>query len=162
MLRRIQGRFYLSLIPNRGRRCRILGSGSLICCSKIQLGDAVSIGEEFFIVGTGGVEIGSHTIISRRVVIQSQSHFYDGDLIPFNHVMVYKKVKIGRAVWIGMGAVILPGVSVGDGAIIGMGAVVTKDVPAGGICVGNPGVIKKYRDMEKFDALFSKGAFKRK
>ena len=47
-------------------------------------------------------------------------------------------MTIGSNVWIGSGAIIIPGVSVGDDAIIGAGAVVTRDVPAGAIAVGNP------------------------
>lgn len=47
-------------------------------------------------------------------------------------------VRIGRNVWIGGGAIILPGVTVGDDAVIGSGSVVTKDVPTGATVVGNP------------------------
>lgn len=47
-------------------------------------------------------------------------------------------VTVCDNVWIGAGAVILPGVTVGDGAVIGAGAVVTGDVPASQIAVGNP------------------------
>ena len=49
-----------------------------------------------------------------------------------------KPVRVGRNVWIGAGALILPGVVVGDDAIVGAGAVVTRDVPAGATAVGNP------------------------
>ena len=49
-----------------------------------------------------------------------------------------KPVHVGRNVWIGAGALILPGVTVGDDAIVGAGAVVTRDVPAGATVVGNP------------------------
>jgi len=45
---------------------------------------------------------------------------------------------IGRNVWIGAGALILPGVSIGDDAIVGAGSVVTRDVAAGATVVGNP------------------------
>ena len=47
-------------------------------------------------------------------------------------------MEIGSDVWIGGGAIILPGVTIGDGAVIGAGSVVTKDVPAGVVAVGNP------------------------
>lgn len=47
-------------------------------------------------------------------------------------------IEIGRNVWIGGGAIVLPGVRVGDDAIVGAGAVVTRDVPAGATVVGNP------------------------
>ena len=47
-------------------------------------------------------------------------------------------MTIGRNVWIGAGAILLPGVTVGDDALIGAGSVVTRDVPAGATVVGSP------------------------
>jgi maltose O-acetyltransferase len=47
-------------------------------------------------------------------------------------------VSIGANVWIGGGAIILPGVTIGDDAVIGAGAVVTRDVPNGTTRIGNP------------------------
>ena len=47
-------------------------------------------------------------------------------------------VRIGKNVWIGAGAVILPGVTIGDNSVIGAGSVVTKDIPANVVAVGNP------------------------
>lgn len=52
---------------------------------------------------------------------------------------------MGNDVWIGHGAVVLPGISIGTGAAIGAGTIVTKDVPAFAIVVGNPGRILRYR-----------------
>jgi phosphonate metabolism protein (transferase hexapeptide repeat family) len=49
-----------------------------------------------------------------------------------------KAVSIGHDVWIGHGAVIMPGISIGNGAIVGANAVVTKDVPAYMIVAGVP------------------------
>ncbi|WP_328498547.1 sugar O-acetyltransferase [Streptomyces sp. NBC_00414] len=47
-------------------------------------------------------------------------------------------ITIGNNVWLGGGAIVLPGVSIGDNSVIGAGAVVTKDVPANVVAVGNP------------------------
>jgi maltose O-acetyltransferase len=47
-------------------------------------------------------------------------------------------VRIGSDVWIGGGAIILPGLTIGDGAVIGAGSVVTRDVGAGQTVTGNP------------------------
>jgi phosphonate metabolism protein (transferase hexapeptide repeat family) len=55
------------------------------------------------------------------------------------------KVTIGNDVWIGHGAILLPGVSVGNGAVIGAGAVVTKDVPDFAIVIGTPARVHRYR-----------------
>lgn len=49
-----------------------------------------------------------------------------------------RPVRIGSNVWIGGGAILLPGITVGDDAIIGAGSIVTRDVPAGATVVGNP------------------------
>lgn len=52
---------------------------------------------------------------------------------------------MGHDVWIGHGAIILPGVQLGTGCAIGAGAVVTKNVPPFAIVVGNPGRVLRYR-----------------
>jgi maltose O-acetyltransferase len=49
-----------------------------------------------------------------------------------------KPVRIGRNVWIGAGAIVLPGITVGDDAIIGAGSVVTRDVVSGATVMGSP------------------------
>lgn len=54
-----------------------------------------------------------------------------------------RPVRIGRDVWIGGGAIILPGVTIGDNAIVGAGSVVTHDVPAGATVAGNPARVIK-------------------
>jgi len=57
-----------------------------------------------------------------------------------------KAISIGHSVWIGGGAIVLPGVSIGDGAVIAAGAVVTKDVPAFVMVAGNPARVIKTLD----------------
>lgn len=54
-------------------------------------------------------------------------------------------VRIGNDVWIGINAIILPGVTVHDGAIIGAGSVVTHDVPPYAIVAGVPARVLRYR-----------------
>lgn len=49
-----------------------------------------------------------------------------------------RPITIGSDVWIGGGAIVLPGVSIGDGAVVGAGSVVTRDVPPGVTVMGNP------------------------
>jgi acetyltransferase-like isoleucine patch superfamily enzyme len=52
---------------------------------------------------------------------------------------------IGNDVYIGVGAIVLSGVSIGDGAVVGAGAVVGKPVPPYAVVVGNPARIIRYR-----------------
>lgn len=57
-------------------------------------------------------------------------------------------ITVGDNVWIGGGAIVLPGVTIGDNSVIGAGAVVTKDVPANVVVVGNPARVIKHLDAE--------------
>jgi len=55
-----------------------------------------------------------------------------------------RPIRIGRNVWIGFDACVLPGVTIGDGSVIGARSVVVRDVPPFSIAVGNPArVIRK-------------------
>jgi maltose O-acetyltransferase len=49
-----------------------------------------------------------------------------------------RPITIGDNVWLGGGAIILPGVTIGENTVVGAGAVVTKDLPANVVAVGNP------------------------
>lgn len=62
-------------------------------------------------------------------------------------------IKIDDDVWIGGGAIILPGVTIGAGTTIGAGSVVTKDIPAGVLAAGNP--CRVIRQIESFKLEFS-------
>ena len=54
--------------------------------------------------------------------------------------------NLGKRVWIGSGAIVLPGVTIGDNSVIGAGSVVTKDVPENCVYGGNPAKLIKKND----------------
>jgi maltose O-acetyltransferase len=80
------------------------------------------------------ISIGDETTISLEVFILAH------DASTRLHVGYSRvaPVRIGRQVFVGARAVILPGVTIGDGAIVAAGSVVTRDVPAGTVVGGNP------------------------
>jgi acetyltransferase-like isoleucine patch superfamily enzyme len=96
-----------------------------------------------YIQAIGKVYIGDYTQIGPNVGIISSNH----DLYDSRKHMV-EHVSIGKYCWIGMGAVILPGVDLGDFTIVGAGSIVTKSFP-GGYCIicGNPA--RLIRNLEK-------------
>jgi acetyltransferase-like isoleucine patch superfamily enzyme len=61
----------------------------------------------------------------------------------------YARVRIGSDVFIGVGSILLPGVSTGDRVVMGAGSVVTKSVPSGTVATGNPArLVGSYDDFE--------------
>lgn len=103
----------------------------------VALGDNVEINGLTHIFGAGGVTIGAGTLVSACCSISSVTHAID-DPARFRHPVTLQPVTIGRNVWIGTGAIILPGVTIGDDTVVGAGAVVTRDLPAGVVAMGCP------------------------
>ena len=113
-------------------------------------GDNISFGPGCFvnlncvILDGAPVEIGAGTLLGPGVQIYATSHPLDPDARIFeqdgmpSYTTTAKPISIGEKVWIGGGAIILPGVRIGDGTTIGAGSVVTKDVPERVFAAGNP------------------------
>ena len=117
---------------------------------EIIIGRNCCIGEYNHITSTNKIVIGNNLLTGRWVTITDNSHGetdYDTLLQPPLMRLVTSKgpVIIGKDVWIGDKATILPGITIGDGAVIAANSVVTKDVPAYSVVAGNPArVVKKF------------------
>lgn len=103
----------------------------------IHLGRNVFMNFNCVILDVCPVSIGDDCQIGPAVQIYTADHPLDPALRR-SGLESGRPVTIGSNVWIGGGAIILPGVTVGDDAVIGAGSVVTRDVPAGATVVGNP------------------------
>ncbi|GAA1799725.1 sugar O-acetyltransferase [Luedemannella flava] len=57
-----------------------------------------------------------------------------------------KPITIGDNVWLGSGAIVLPGVTIGENTVVGAGSVVTRDLPANVVAVGNPARVIRTMD----------------
>jgi len=57
-------------------------------------------------------------------------------------------IVIGDNVWLGGGAIVLPGVTIGENTVVGAGSVVTRDLPANVVAVGNPARVVRTLDAE--------------
>lgn len=123
-------------------------SSRVIHAEKITRGINVYPGDSpgNFIHAVNGISIGDHTNIAANVGIISANH----NLIDNTITEKAPPIEIGKFCWIGMNAVILPGVKLGDFTVVGAGAVVSKSF-AEGYCVlgGVPATIIKHLDKDE-------------
>jgi maltose O-acetyltransferase len=121
------------------------------CGSKIHIeppfrcdyGCFISVGENFYanfgcvILDCNHVTIGDNVMLAPNVQIYGAHHPLDAST-RISGPELGSPISIGNNVWIGGGAIILPGVSIGDNSVIGAGSVVTRDVPPNVVAAGNP------------------------
>ena len=104
---------------------------------QVFMGDFVYANFNLTLVDDAEIHIGPHCMFGPNVTIATAGHPVEPGLrrqaIQYNI-----PVRIGENVWVGAGAVILPGVTIGDNSVIGAGSVVTRDIPANVVAVGNP------------------------
>ena len=119
--------------------------GAFLASGKgIEIGDNSGIGINCRI--TGPLSIGCDVMMAPGVNIVTQNHEISDINIPMRlQTAEKKKVTICDDVWIGVNALILPGITVGKGSVVAGGAVVTKDVPPYTIVGGNPARIIRSR-----------------
>ena len=96
------------------------------------------------------IYIGDYVMIAPNVTLATASHPIAPDLRARDCPLGFNlPIKIGNNVWIGTGAIILPGVTIGDNSVIGAGSVVTKDIPSNVVAVGNP--CRVLREISDYD-----------
>ena len=103
----------------------------------VHMGAFVYANFNLTLVDDADIFIGDHCMIGPNVTIATAAHPILPELRERN-LQYNLPVHIGKNVWIGAGAILLPSVRVGDGTVIGAGSVVTKDLPSGVVAVGNP------------------------
>lgn len=119
----------------------------------IFIGDDVIVGLNCTFVDNAEIHIGNRVMIAPNVQIYTASHptlpqerlIDNWEGVSPTYFRTYAKpVIIEDNVWIGGGAIILPGVTIGKNAVIGAGSVVNKSIPENCVAAGNPcKVIKK-------------------
>jgi acetyltransferase-like isoleucine patch superfamily enzyme len=135
---------------NAGVKWAIHHSSTIHCPEKLINGKGVFPGDSpgVYINAINGISIGDYTNIGPNVGIVSANH----DLVDNDRHCVTNPISIGRFCWMGMGAVILPGVVLGDFTIVGAGAIVTHSFSEG-YCViaGNPARVIRNLNKEECD-----------
>jgi len=101
----------------------------------LHIGSSVDIGEFSVIRANGGLTIGDRVLIAAHAVITTRGHPED---LPRYGRVEDAPITLEDDVWIGAGAIVLPGVTIGRGSIVAAGAVVTGDVPPLTVVAGVP------------------------
>lgn len=102
---------------------------------RLEFGDQIDIGEFTHIRANGGLRIGNRVLIAAHVTITTREHPVE---LPRWSITKDAPVTIEDDVWIGAGAVVLPGVTIGRGAVVAAGAVVTASVDPFTVVAGVP------------------------
>ena len=111
----------------------------------IRIGNNAFINYNVSIMDRGEVTIGDNVLLAPNVVITTSNHPLD--LKMRRESLGYADhITIGNDVWIGAGAVILPGVTLGNNVVVAAGAVVTKDIPDNSLAAGVPA--RNIRDLD--------------
>lgn len=105
----------------------------------------ISVGKDFYcnfqcaLLDGNRIDIGDRVLFGPNVHLYCPSHPLDPrERNGLEGPEMTKPIKIGNDVWVGGGAIILPGVTVGDGSTVGAGSVVTHDVEPYTVVAGNP------------------------
>jgi maltose O-acetyltransferase len=103
----------------------------------------ISVGDRFYanagcvFLDCAPITIGDRALLGPAVHLYTATHPLDADTRR-RGLELALPIEIGDDVWIGGGAIVLPGVKIGDRAVVGAGSVVTKDVPGEAVAAGNP------------------------
>ncbi len=110
----------------------------------IRVGKNVFINHACTFMDRGGITLGDNVFIAPKVCLITENH---GIAPSARRTLTSKPVVLCDNVWVGAGAIILPGVTVGENSVVGAGAVVTHDVPPNTVVAGSPaGIIRKITD----------------
>ena len=106
---------------------------------RMTIGSGTWIGQGAFLHSAGGIAIGCNVGVAPFVKVLTSVHTEAGRAVPILHAPIATApVSIEDDADIGIGAIVLPGVTIGRGAQVGAGAVVTKDVAPYAVVAGNP------------------------
>lgn len=113
---------------------------------RLVIGDGTWIGEQTYMNAAGGLTIGRNVGIGPGVRIITSSHEEAGRDVPILHAPIaFAAVVIGDDADLGVGSVVLPGVTIGRGVQVGAGAVVTADLPDYAVAAGIPARVLRLR-----------------
>jgi acetyltransferase-like isoleucine patch superfamily enzyme len=137
-------RIYGAAAVSIGDHVRIDDFTVITAREEVRIGSNVHIAQFCGLYGGAGIELGDFSGVSTRGTVLSQSDDFSGAALTGPTVPAHlrnvqtARVRIGRHVVVGSGAIVLPGVTIGDGSAVGALSLVTGDVEAWTIVGGVP------------------------
>ncbi|MDO4462534.1 MAG: acyltransferase [Bacteroidia bacterium] len=115
-----------------------IGGGRVYCA------DNVNINAGTMLVAGADIHIGKNSTLAYRTLLTTNAN----PNAPYNELAkiyppIHKEIEIGDNVWIGAGAIVLPGCRIGNNCVIAAGSVVTTDIPSNTMAAGIPARVKK-------------------
>ena len=147
LIERLRVFYFRLVLDSLGRNSRIEQGVRIKPPENVSVGSGSFLGRNTALYAFDQIIIGNNVLIAPGVILLTRNHIFSesANKTIKEQGYEYAPITIEDDVWIGIRAIILPGVKIGQGAIIGAGAVVTKDVPAGTIVGGVPSKIIKQR-----------------
>lgn len=108
------------------------------------LHDHACLGDRANAYTLGVIEIFEHATVGQEVYLCTGTHAFENAALN----LITKKITIQKGVFIGVRAIIMPGVTIEENAIVGAGSIVTKNVEKNTIVGGNPAKFIKTRSFE--------------
>jgi acetyltransferase-like isoleucine patch superfamily enzyme len=120
----------------------IIKQGARLCATnpdaRIAVGAWTTIGYHTHVFATTEIMIGQDSLIAPFCYLVDANHGTARHARIRDQKMSSSPISVGNDVWLGAGAVVLPGVTIGDGAVVAAGSVVAHDVPPYALARGNP------------------------
>lgn len=147
MLRKIKDKWRRFLLEKR--RISIAPDVSIYSLENILFSQDILIADQTLINARGGLRIGKNVMIGPRVMILTTDHDLE------TRKSKYMPIVIEDNVWIGAGAIILPGVRIKHGSVIGAGTIIAKDCNENTLYLGVAGKPYKSISVDENNSYFT-------
>lgn len=151
---RLFTKFITSRLGKAGKDCYFVTFSKFFIPKNITLGNGVFINQQCILAADGKITIGNNVNIGFRCMLITSNDELHPNPITRKRDRYFKPIVIEDEVWIGSGAIILPGVTIGKGSIVAAGAVVTKDIPPQTLVGEVPArIIKKVDNSDTYGSV---------
>ena len=135
----------------KGRGANISPNAVFSNPERIDIGDRIRLGARCHLwagPSRGKITIGDDVLFGPDVLVTAASYRYNDGSPVTEQAMDEADIVIGNDVWLGAGAIVLPGARIGDGCVIGAGAVVRGELPPMSVAVGAPARVVAKREIQ--------------